>query len=293
MRDLFEASCILKNIDPTFRAVPHLSAPNVAANYINGADYRVEILTDNRGAESDRLALLPALRTHAQPLRFLDYLLLDAIPAAVLWDGGVLVNVPKPERYAVHKLIVAQRRTATAAKRPKDLLQASALFDALAERRPTDLAAAWAEAYDRGPKWRRPLKDALPQLDSIGRDRLLYAIGQTRSFAAAPDIEFRDPRPRYDFSRDVVIFAGVIADQQKDCAISREALDNWFDAEGKGQEGYLQAFRQHRGEVQAMARELYLDEKVPLDGAVLIKTVDVPRLRAKIKSGARRAKLSS
>jgi hypothetical protein len=284
---------ILQNIDPTFRAVPHLSAPNVAANYINGADYRVEILTDNRGPESDRPALLPALRTHAQPLRFLDYLLLDAIPAAVLWDGGVLVNVPKPERYAVHKLIVAERRTATAAKRPKDLLQASALFDALAERRPTDLAAAWTEAYDRGPKWRKPLQDALSQLDSTGRDRLLYAIGQTRSFVAALDIEFRDPRPRYDFSRDVVVFAGVVAGQQKDCAISREALDDWFDAEGKGQESCLQAFRRHRAEVQAMTRELYLNEKVPSDGAVLIKTADVPHLRAKIKSRARHAKLRS
>jgi len=278
---------ILQNIDPTFRAAPDLSAPNVAANYINGANYRVEILTDNRGPESDRPALLPALRTHAQPLCFLDYLLLDAIPAAVLWDGGVLVNVPKAERYAVHKLIVAQRRTATAAKRPKDLLQASALFDALAERRPTDLAAAWTEAYDRGPKWRRPLQAALPQLDSTGRDRLLYAIGQTRSFVAGLDIEFRDPRPRYDFSRDVVAFVGGIANQQKECVISREALDDWFDAEGKGQESYLRAFCQHRTEIQAMARELYLNEKVPSDGAVLIKTTDVQQLRARMKSRAR------
>jgi len=88
---------ILQNIDPTFHAVPHLSAPNVAANYINGANYRVEILTDNRGPEPDRPVLLPALRTHALPLRFLDYLLLDATPAAVLWDGGVLLNAPMPD----------------------------------------------------------------------------------------------------------------------------------------------------------------------------------------------------
>jgi hypothetical protein len=68
--------------------------------------------------------------------------------AAVLWDGGILVNVPQPERYAVHKLIVAERRTASAiAKRRKDLHQASSLFDALAEHRAHDLAAAWNEAY--------------------------------------------------------------------------------------------------------------------------------------------------
>jgi len=91
--------------------------------------------------------------------------------------------------------------------------------------------------------------------------------------------------PRFDFSRDVVAFAGIAANQQTDCAISREALDDWFHAEGKGPEGYLQAFCLNRREVQAMARELYLHEKVPSDGAVLVKTVDVPRLRTQIKSG--------
>ena len=120
--------------------------------------------------------------------------------------------------------------------------------------------------------------------------RLLYAIGQTRSFVATLDIEFRDPRPRYDFSRDVVVFGGMSANQQKDCAISREALDAWCDAEGKGQEGYLRAFRENRAEIQAMARDLHLNEKVPSDGAVLIKTTDIKHLRAKIKSQARHAK---
>ena len=42
-----------------------------------------------------------------------------------------------------------------------------------------------------------------------------------------------------------------------------------------------------------MTRELYLNGKVPLDGVVLIKTADVPRLRAKIKLRARRAKSRS
>jgi hypothetical protein len=274
---------LLRGIDPTFRAVPSMQGPNIAANYINGASYRVEILTDNRGPDSDRPVLLPALRTHAQPLRFLDYLLYEAVPAVVLWDGGILVNVPKPERYAVHKLIVAQRRTATAAKRPKDLLQASALFDALAERRPSDLAAAWAEAY-KHPKWKKLLCDALVELDSIGRDRLLYAVGETRSIIPSLDIEFRDPQPRYEFSRDVVMFNGYARNQQKECAITRAALDDWFDVEGKGQETYLKAFRDHREEIQGMAQHLYLNDNVPSDGAVLIKTLDVPRLRTQKQS---------
>jgi hypothetical protein len=204
---------ILKTIDSSFRAIPHLRNPNIAANYINGNQYRVEILTDNSGPDTDTPSLLPALQTHAQPLRFLDYLLHDAVPAVVLWDGGVLVNVPRPERYAVHKLIVSRRRTATAAKRPKDLYQASALFQALSERRAPDLAAAWTEANERGPKWRKLLHDALPELDSLGRDRLLFAIGAPRSSVPGLDIKFRDAAPRYDFSRGAVLFAGTTSDR--------------------------------------------------------------------------------
>jgi hypothetical protein len=279
---------ILQDIDPSFRAIPYLRDPNIAANYINGANYRVEILTDNRGPDSDRLVALPALRTHAQPLRFLDYLLRDAIPAVALSNGGVLINVPQPERYAVHKLIVAQRRTATAAKRPKDLHQASALFEALAERRAADLAAAWTEAYERGPHWRETLRDALAHLESVGRDRLLYATGQTRAVVPNLDIEFRDPQPRYDFSREIVLFAGQIGREEKDCAISREALDDWFGADGGDKDRRLRAFRDHRAEIQAMAREIYLNNPVPADGMVLIKTLEIPELRKRLKPKGRR-----
>jgi hypothetical protein len=46
--------------------------------------------------------------------------------------------------------------------------------------------------------------------------------------------------------------------------------------EGKEQEGLL--FRNHRDKIQAMAREIYLNDPVPADGAVLIKRLDVSRL---------------
>jgi hypothetical protein len=283
---------ILQKIEPSFRALPNLHGANIAATYVNGQNYRVELLTDNRGPESERPAPLPALGTYAQPLRFLDFLLVDAIRAAVLWDGGVLVNVPQPERYAVHKLIVSERRTATAAKRPKDLYQASSLFDALAEHRAHDLAAAWHEAYNRGPQWRKHLHDALPHLDSLGRDRLLYAVGQTRSFVSGIDIEFRDARPRYEFSRDAVVSPATAGGHPKDYAISREALDDWFDSGGGGPDACIRAFRDHRAEIEAMAREVYIHEPVPADGSILIRTADVPRLQKRIQSTKRRGSRS-
>jgi hypothetical protein len=279
---------VLKTIDPSFRAIPHLRNSNISVNYINGNKYRVEILTDNRGPNTDKPSSLPALRTYAQPLRYLDYLLYEPVSAVVLSDGGILVNVPQPERYAVHKLIVSQVRPATAVKGPKDLYQASALFDALAERRVSDLAAAWAEAYDRGPKWRKLLIDALTQIDSRGRDRLLYAIEKPRSLVSTLDIKFADAPPRYDFSRDIVLFAGTAIDRFKiECAVSREALADWFGAENS-QDGRIEAFRKNRTEIEAMAREIYLNDPIPPDGAVLIKTLDVPRLRSSLKTPASR-----
>ena len=79
----------------------------------NARGYRVELLTPHQGADErgDDLVPLPSLPgLGAQPLRFLDYLLYGEVPTVVLHGPGIAVNVPAPERYAVHKLIVATRR---------------------------------------------------------------------------------------------------------------------------------------------------------------------------------------
>lgn len=62
----------------------------------------------------------------------------------MITGGGILVNVPAPARFALHKLIVARSRTATQqTKSGKDLDQAAQIIELLAEDRPGDLAAAW------------------------------------------------------------------------------------------------------------------------------------------------------
>src|ERR1700730_3936390 len=50
--------------------------------------------------------------------------------------GAVMVRVPAPERFAVHKLIVSQLRTKTSGKPDKDLRQAATLIAAVTERFP-------------------------------------------------------------------------------------------------------------------------------------------------------------
>jgi len=124
----------------------------------------VEFLTPNRGAETDASTHLPALQTQAQPLRFLDFLIYEATPAVLLQGEGVLVNVPRPERFAVHKLILAPRRAAAEAKSAKDLRQAAELLAWLAEFRPHDLHDVWQEAKNRGPSWRELLTAGFSQV---------------------------------------------------------------------------------------------------------------------------------
>ena len=67
----------------------------------------------------------------------------------MLAKAGVLVNVPNPARFAIHKLIVSQRRpVATQTKSNKDVMQASQVIAVLLERRPGDLWLALDAAAD-------------------------------------------------------------------------------------------------------------------------------------------------
>ena len=104
---------------------------------------------------------------HATPLRFLDYLIHQPTQAAALYRSGVLLNVPQPARYAVHKLIVATRRVASAtAKARKDIEQSAALIRVLAEDRPDELEDALAEARGRGTSWREAIDKGVARLPS-------------------------------------------------------------------------------------------------------------------------------
>lgn len=149
-----------------FIAVPSIHTPPTAWRDRDSGSL-VELLTPNEGPESNEPVELPALAAFAQPLRFLDYLIHDPIPAVALYRSGVLVNVPQPARYAVHKLIVAVRRPISASdKSRKDIEQAAALIRILAEDRPDELQDAFAEAADRGQSWSTHLRkgsDRLPE----------------------------------------------------------------------------------------------------------------------------------
>lgn len=124
----------------------------------------VEFLTPAFGDE--RVKPLPALGVSAQALNYLNYLIAEPIPAIALYRSGVLVRIPRPERFAIHKLIVADRRHGgpDQAKSRKDRGQAAFLISVLAEDRPDDLREAFEDALGRGPRWRERLATSLARL---------------------------------------------------------------------------------------------------------------------------------
>ncbi len=137
----------------------------------------VELLAPNLGPDRDEPLELPALGAHALPLRFLDFLIHQPTQAAALYRSGVLVNVPQPARYAIHKLIVATRRAASAmAKAGKDIEQAAALIRILAEDRPDELEEAFIEAHDRGPSWREGVDNGARRLPPDAKSALRETV---------------------------------------------------------------------------------------------------------------------
>lgn len=119
--------------------------------------------------EKSETVLLEPLGVHAQALPFLNFLIADPIAAVGLYRSGILVQIPKPERYAIHKLIVAQRRSAGfEAKARKDLAQAGHLIRILADDRPYELEAAYRKAISTGPKWREAIDRSFRQRPELG-----------------------------------------------------------------------------------------------------------------------------
>jgi hypothetical protein len=167
------------HVDPslaeTFKALSLAPAPGLDPKgrptrwVMRGGGTMVDFLAPRMQSKNEIVRLEP-LKVYAQTLPFLNFLIADPIPAVALYRSGVLVQIPKPERYAVHKLIVAQRRTGPGlGKIPKDLAQSEALIRVLVEDRPHELAIAHKTAVENGPKWRDAIQRSIKQRPEIGR----------------------------------------------------------------------------------------------------------------------------
>ncbi|SDO13462.1 hypothetical protein SAMN05216196_103503 [Lutimaribacter pacificus] len=125
----------------------------------------VEFLTPSFSA-TEELRDLPALGVSAQSLHFLNYLIAEPLQSPLLYRSGVLIQVPRPERFAIHKLIVADRRRGgpDELKSRKDRAQAEFLIEVLHQDRPEDLKEALETALERGPAWRSRISATLERM---------------------------------------------------------------------------------------------------------------------------------
>lgn len=146
---------------------------------VRGQALRVDLLVPSSGRDASPVPL-PRFNAAAQPLPYLDYVTEAAVRGAVVDQGGVLVNVPDPARFAFHKLIVASLRPAAMhVKRDKDLRQAAQVFSVLLEERPGDVGLAWEAILGRGRGWVKRVGEGLRAMAAFAPDVAVRLSAET------------------------------------------------------------------------------------------------------------------
>lgn len=168
---------VLAQLGMGFLPVPTLDPRQPSTSFkVRGQQMRVDLLAPLVGKPGPATVHVPALNAQAQPLRFLDYLLEAPVPAVVVGRRAqALVNVPQPERFALHKLLVSESREAVfATKAEKDRLQAMQMLEVLIEEAPDGLAAAKADLVARGKGWTDKLNRALKKCQKAYPDVVTF-----------------------------------------------------------------------------------------------------------------------
>ena len=150
-----------------FFEVPALNRKQPSTSFkIRGRDFIVDVVAPMKGRETLRPVHLTEFGTYASPLRHLDYLLDDLQPAVLLYEHGIMINVPAPGRFAIHKCAISQKRPAAfAAKSLKDLSQAAQIFKVLIDSRPGDITLAFEAARSQGETFVSDLMTGLRLID--------------------------------------------------------------------------------------------------------------------------------
>ncbi len=160
---------VLQMADPTFTSVTGLDSRSLPSKFRTKDGFLVDVLTPIRRRTDTNPMPLKNLRAGAVPLQHLDWLIADPVETIVLHGPGVQAIVPRPARYAVHKLIISQKRFgADNPKRMKDLIQAAALMAALDRNDPFALQDALKDARQRGKNgWSEPIDKSLKEIERL------------------------------------------------------------------------------------------------------------------------------
>jgi hypothetical protein len=231
-----------------FKPKPTINRKPSTSWILADASYAIDFLTPSFRDEEGPVQM-PALKMWAQSLHYLDFLIADPIDAVTPYMEGLLVKIPRPERYAVHKLIISQRRKGGSAKAKKDIEQARTLIWAMAEDQPHELRTALDDATGRGPNWRKALDQALT-------------------------VTFKAPALHHDFDRDIVSFEGAALGASAKFAISEEAIDDHFEREGRSADDLISAVGENRAAIEGVMKRKFRREPSP---ETILTTEDVER----------------
>jgi len=130
-------------------------------------DLIIEFLVPERGRGTHKPVPVPDLGINAQSLRFLDFLVTDAIRVR-FYD--LAVRVPHPANFALHKLIIASRRQSD--KGERDRSQAVQVLQALIK---AGEEATIRARFSKAPaKWQTCIRKSLAE---IKEDNILAVLG--------------------------------------------------------------------------------------------------------------------
>lgn len=123
----------------------------------------IEFLVPEIGRGSSVPYPLPGFGINAQPLRFLSFLEEEI---QTLPYKGLYVKVPHPARFALHKLLISQRRTKEY-KAEKDVEQALAVWDMVARMGQAEKISELFHSLK--PRWKAYIKSALQKSGELER----------------------------------------------------------------------------------------------------------------------------
>jgi hypothetical protein len=130
----------------------------IGAQYRNPADQELRLDFLTSANRTGKTVVMPELNLALEPLKFMEFSLEGSTQACVFsGQGACTVNLPAPQRYAVHKLIIYGERPPTErTKARKDLQQAAGLAAYFLESgRAREFNASWRDALGRGRGWRK------------------------------------------------------------------------------------------------------------------------------------------
>ena len=150
-----KTSAAIDSLTMGFLPITQLAGKS-GATFLNPKEpeFRLDFLTTRHRGGAEPF-FHPQLNVVLQPLPFMEFSL-EHVEQAVVFsrEKAVLVNVPDPARFALHKLIVYGERTGSyRAKASKDLVQSASLLAYLWEHQRRTVKAALDDLHGRGKGW--------------------------------------------------------------------------------------------------------------------------------------------